>query len=1087
MSLRTIVTNVLRPASWLRIRHFAFYFFRRGPIASGLLPLLAVCSLFAVAANIAHGQTDSASLSGTIVDRQGGLVIGAQVTAVDTATGVRYVAKTNTAGVYDIPYIKPGHYRLLIEKEGFKQVDVRDVILNVQDSANQNFTLEVGGTSETVVVNAEALNINTTDGSISTVVDRQFAENLPLNGRTFQSLINLAPGVLLNAGSGTGLYAFGQFSVDGQRATSNYWTVDGVGANIGVSSNNVPGNGAAGGLGAFSVLGGTNSLVSVDALQEFRIQTSTYAPEFGRVPGGQISIVTRSGTNQFHGSAFDYLRNTVLDAEDWFASANGLPKAAERQNDFGGVLGGPIIKNRTFFFFSYEGLRLDLPGTAFTTVPDLAARTAAIPAMQPYLNAYPFPDGPEVSSVPGAAEFNATFSNPAKLDATSLRIDHALSNTLNLFGRYDYSPSHLAQRAAVGTGSSVNDVTRYVSLTQTGTVGATWTKSSQLVNETRFNFSSVAGSQTNQLDGFGGGASTPAATLFPSGVTYQNGFFDFLPLVGNDMALWEGKLAHNVQRQYNIVDTVSVQKRTHTLKFGVDYRRLSPLIDWPTYGLYPLFGDVMSAETGQPFITLQISWPHPTFLFRNIGLFSQDTWRVTSRLTVTYGLRWDVDFTPTTESGPSIPAVTGFSTTNLSSLALAPAGTALYSTKYGNVAPRLGIAYQVSQDPGWGLVLRGGFGVFYDLASSEVLNAGIYVYPFQNEMLSAGIPFPTPKQYAVEPPAVPPSATQGTLFGFDPNLSSPYTLQWSFSAEQSLGNAQTVKASYIGSDGRRLLTSEYVTNPNANYAEAGLVANASTSSYNALQIQFQRHLAAGLQTLASYTWSHSIDTASYGAYADGSLANVNANRGNSDFDIRNSFSLALTYNIPTLRKSAFTRAIFSGWSTENILQIRSASPVDIVDGHFTALTLTDTSIDVRPDVVPGQPLYLHGSQYPGGKALNPNAFIDPPTDPTTGLPTRQGDLGRNAARGFGLTQWDFAVHRSFPIHEGLNLQFRAEMFNVLNHPNFAPFNRTFGTDPYFGQSTAMFNQGAVGGSGELSAQYQLGGPRSIQLALKLSF
>src|SRR5207244_3682830 len=211
--------------------------------------------------------------------------------------------------------------------------------------------------------------------SVSTVVDRNFAENIPMNGRSFQTLIQLTPGVVLTP---TGGGDFGQFSVNGQRAASNYWMVDGVGANVGVANGaNGSGEGITGALPGLSVLGGTNSLVSVDALQEFRIQTSTYAPEFGRMPGGQISILTRSGTNQFHGTVFEYLRNDKLDANDWFANFTGVRKPPERQNDFGGTFSGPILKDKTFFFFSYEGLRLRLPQVALTTVPDLSARQSA--------------------------------------------------------------------------------------------------------------------------------------------------------------------------------------------------------------------------------------------------------------------------------------------------------------------------------------------------------------------------------------------------------------------------------------------------------------------------------------------------------------------------------------------------------------------------------------------------------------------------------------------------------------------------------------------------------------------------------------
>jgi hypothetical protein len=457
-------------------------------------------------------------------------------------------------------------------------------------------------------------------------------------------------------------------------------------------------------------------------------------------------------------------------------------------------------------------------------------------------------------------------------------------------------------------------------------------------------------------------------------------------------------------------------------------------------------------------------------------------------------LRWDVDFTPSTENNsPPIPALTGFSDTDVSNLALAPVGTSPYPTRFGNFAPRLGAAYQISQSPNWGLVFRGGFGVFYDLASTEVGNLNTYGYPWGVENIY-NIPFPTTPADAIIPPIIPPDATQGGLQGFDPHLNVPYVLEYSAAIEQSLGKTQTIKVSYVGSVGRRLLASEYINNPNANYLNATIVGTAGSSNYNGLQVQFQRRMAKGLQALGSYTWSHSIDDGSYGGYTDGTFANINANRGDSDYDIRNVFSGALTYDVPVLSQNAFAKAILGGWSTENIVQVHSAPPVNVVDGAYASLKLQNASVVVRPDVVPGQPLYLYGPAYPGGKALNPAAFTSPPTDPVTGLPTRQGDLSRNTLRAFGLTQWDFAVHRDFPIpvREGMKLQFRAEMFNVLNHPNFSVYDTNFGVDDAeFGKATQMLGQGLVPqgltGNGGLSPLYSLGGPRSIQLALKLFF
>jgi hypothetical protein len=395
-----------------------------------LLPLL----FFSFVAHFTWAQSETATLSGQVVDPSGLNITGAQVKLVDIDRDTAVSVSTNSTGLYTFPSVRPGRYRMEVVAPGFKVVNVTGVTVNVQDHLEQNFKLVVGSISESITVEGGASLVDTESATVSTVVDRNFAENLPMNGRSFQTLIELTPGVVLTA---TNPQDSGQFSVNGQRAASNYWMVDGVSANIGMGPG-APGNGTGGALGSFSVLGGTNSLVSVDALQEFRIQTSTYAPEFGRTPGGQISIVTRSGTNQFHGTLFDYLRNDVFDANNWFNGINILnvtpiPKPKERQNDFGGTFSGPIFKDRTFFFFSYEGLRLRSPQTTLTTVPDLLARQTAVAAMQPFLNAFPFdPKQPDLGN--GIAQFNASYSNPATLDAYSLRIDHKLTEKFNIFG-----------------------------------------------------------------------------------------------------------------------------------------------------------------------------------------------------------------------------------------------------------------------------------------------------------------------------------------------------------------------------------------------------------------------------------------------------------------------------------------------------------------------------------------------------------------------------------------------------------------------------------------------------------------------------
>lgn len=1009
---------------------------------------------------------------------------------------------------------------------GFKIINVTGLTVNVQDHLEQNFRLAVGAVSESVTVEGGAAQVNTESAAVSTVVDRQFAENLPMNGRSFQTLIYMTPGVVVVPSNS---YDTGQFTVNGQRASSNYWMVDGVSANVGASAvNPAGGDGSGGAHGAFSVLGGTSSLVSVDALQEFRIETSTYAPEFGRTPGAQISILTRSGTNQFHGDLFDYFRNEALDANNWFngyTNSPPLPKARERQNDFGGTFGGPIFKNRTFFFFSYEGQRLFLPVTTLTTVPDASftpggttnSRQNALPALQPYLNAFPLPNlnSPEIlcnpanvgcpsSGVSGSAALNASYSNPATLDAYSIRVDHRINDRLTVFGRYSNSPSSLSTRGPGGTGGNPLSVVEPATVSlQTITVGATSVLSSHVTNDLRFNYSRTHSWSYFYLDNFDG--AIPLSTYpFPSPLTLQDSDFDFgIPSLtqGNMNA---GASTSNFQRQINLVDSVTWQKGAHTLKLGVDFRRLSPVIGPAVYAQGVLFASVPSAETGQPYSVNTDSFQNSSMLLHNVGSFAQDTWRVFPRLTITYGLRWDIDFSPVAgNGGPPLPAVTGFNLNNLQTLQLAPAGTSVFHTSYGNLAPRLGVAYQLRQNPKWQTVLRGGFGVFNDLITSQVGNVFNYgAYPFGVfNYLPASTTFPLSTSEAVPPPITPPGNGSGEINAYDPNIKAPYTLQWNVAIEQSLGRQQTISASYVGAVGRRLLQTELFFGGASNFSEAELVGNAATSGYNALQIQFHRQLSSGLQALASYTWAHSIDDGSAGSIGLNSnlystAATSQQNRGPSDFDIRNTFSLGMTFDIPSPKINSFTRGILGGWAVENDLLARSAPPVDVEDATFYAFS-NETLADVRPNLVPGQPVYLYGqlciqgfgNLCPGGKGFNPNAYTNPPSDPTTGFPLSQGDVPRNFLRGFGATQWDCAIHRTFPVHEQIKLQFRAEMFNVINHPNFGPPSSEFGLGGFgLSQSTlAGFLNSANLGGGAFSPLYQIGGPRSIQLALKLEF
>jgi len=1070
------------------------------------VPALAACLLLIFSSSVLRAQSTSASLTGHVTDPSHAFVADAEISAISTATNFRYETITNTSGAYYLTNLPPGPYRLEIEKTGFKKLIKPDVTLHVQDGIEIDFEMALGSGSETVTVQSGAPLVNTESATVSTVVDRAFVEDIPLNGRSFQTLIMLTPGVVMTA---TLLLDQGQFSVNGQRRDANYFTVDGVSANFGVTGFFPLLQSGGGALPALTAWGGTNSLVSVDALQEFRIQTSSFAPEFGRTPGGQVSIVTRSGTNAFHGSLFEYFRNDVLDAKDWFANFHHLRKPAERQNDFGGVFGGPILKDKTFFFFSYEGLRLRQPVTQTTAVPDAASRQQAPAAMQPFLNAYPVANGAPLG--PGLAQFNASYSNPSSLNAYSIRLDHIINSKLSLFARYDYAPSDLDQRGAPFTLTALSTRNLGDSAVHTFTAGITQLIKPQLTNELRANYSNQRLANDYDLDDFGRAVPLPDSLLFPAGLSSKdNGFLFLISGVGE---YGKGKAATDEQRQINLIDNLSVTAGSHQLKFGIDYRWLAPFSSPFSYrpfvqflGVacppapsscagYALSGTVPGASTTAAFA--QPSTFHAVALLsQNFSFYGQDTWKITPRWTVTYGLRWDINPPLKGKNPASDPfAVTGVS--NPATIALAPRGTPLYDTTYGNVAPRVGLAWQLRQAANSATVLRAGFGMFYDLGQG-ILGGASGSFPFSASRNLSFVPFPLTPQNAA-PPVITTNPPAPNIIVADPHLKLPRTYQWNVALEQTLGSSQSLSFTYVGAIGRDLLRVANLfipQNVNPNFQSVSITDNTATSDYHALQLKFQRRLSRGLQALASYSLSHSIDIASTDSSAGnvntpGTVASPKLDRGNSDFDIRHSFTAGVTYDLPAPRPQKFVRAAFGGWSVDTFVLARSAPPFDVVRATSFA---AGVALAPRPDVITGVPLELFGPQYPGGKIFNSAAFTPAPKGQQGNL--QQGNFGRNVLRGFGATQVDVAFQRQFHFTERLGLRFRSEFFNIFNHPNFGPPNNILGnfltgvwTNPLFGHSTQTLasSLGSGGANGGFNPLYQIGGPRSIQLALKLQF
>jgi len=1022
--------------------------------------------LFAGTSIFVNPAPATAALAGTVVDDNDAVVSEASVLVKEISKGIEKDTKTNRIGLFTLSELPAGTYTVAVQHQGFATAEIRGVSLKVNDQLALKIHLKVGQIGETVTIYADS-SIVQRSPAVATTLNRQLVENLPLNGRSLQSAITLAPGVTVTKPT---FAEQGQFSVNGQRASANYFMVDGVSANIGVAAGAEGlGQSGAGSLPGLTALGSTHSLFSIDALQEFKILTSTFAPEFGRTPGAQVLVQTRSGTNQFRASVFEYFRSGALSANDWFANRGGLQKPDLRHHDFGGVFGGPIVKGKTFFFLSYEGLRLRLPRVATVAVPSMAARENAPAALRPFLNAFPLPNGQETTN--GLARFTASYTDEAFLHAASLRVDQKLGDKLLLFGRYSYSPSETETRG--GANTSLNTTLQMAFATQTLTIGATHSSSPRITHDFRINYSATVAGKYFELDGFGGSEPFESSLVFPPLSSELDSLYSFN--LGGNAAFSLGKDATNFQHQINLVDSLAIVSDSHQLKFGVDYRRLTPVYGRWRYKQSASFNGIEDALNGIASSVLIQTQDQVGMVFTDFSAYAQDTWKVSRRLTVTDGLRWEFNPPPKGRDGQPLYSVQGLN--DPSTLTLAPAGTSFYRITYHNFAPRIGLAYQLSDRPGRERVLRGGFGIFYDLGTGSLANASVS-FPYLRRKILSNVVYPLSLSL-IDPLPFSLVSPVGRIRAADPRLRLPFTMQWNVTIEQSLGSNRSFSASYVGAVGRRLLRLELLNNPNPDFAQVFVTTNGAASSYHAFQLQFQRRLSRNLQSHIAYTWSHSIDNASNDSIANppSMMIDPRLDRASSDFDVRHSFAGAITYNIPNPAFGTFVKQLLREWSVDGIITARSAAPVDV----FFQRDLGFGPFNFRPDLIPGVPIYLKNPTFPGGRAINREAFTVP-------QPARQGRLGRNALRGFGFAQLDLSLRRRFALTERVNLQFRTDIFNLCNRPNFGDPVSDLNSG-LFGRSTAMFGRslGSNVGSVGLNSIYQTGGPRTIQMSLKLQF
>lgn len=1012
--------------------------------------LLVMAFLFA---SCRPALAQNARLAGFVYDQHRDAVPGAVVSLVNEDTGAVRATTSDKAGAYSLVGMPPAKYRIEVTRAGFSVWRREGVVLEIQQEARLDVALEVAGPSETIAVEATASPLGTHDGSLGLVVDRRIVQNTPLAGRTFQALIELAPGVIYAPS------AAGTFSINGQRRDSNYFTIDGVSANFnifsGITGQASVGTGESPAVGA---TGGYNGLVSVDAIQEVRVQTSSFAPEYGRTPGGQISVVTRSGGNALHGSLAGIYRPDALQARDWYANYAGLPTSEFGQQIYAGTLGGPVIRNKVFYFGSYERTRLRNPIAVITDVPSLALRSIASPQIAPLLNAWAIPTGPELDAM--RSVYTVSYGRPTDEDSPTLRVDVQPSARLTVFGRYAHS-----QSTASFYGASLQTIARD---TDTATIGATWLPTSALVGEFRFNYSKATAASLltpSSMDG----AVPPSDAALPAFIDPARDLVQYsLP---SGYALTRGVFGDMRQQQMNVVGSLSYSRGAHQSKLGFDIRTLTPSVKSPDRSVSALFGSVADVVAGVASSVVYSNYHSGEATFRNLSVFVQDAWRLGRRLTATYGLRWDVN------PAPSLPGEQPFHaiyTNDISRLDLVESESSLWPTRYSNLAPRLGVSYALTEDAR--TTVSAGGGLFYDLGtqSSGNLLSGT-LFPFRRAYVASAVklPLPPPEPGRLDPVKLGDVPYGGTIYLVDPDMRTPRTTQWNVKVEREAGTGQLISVAYSGNRGSRLLTTQQYLNPNVRFTgTVNILRSTARSTYHALLVSYRRRTFGRAHMTASYTLSSARDNASTSASSAPDRP-LSEEWGPSEFDVRHNIVVATSFEGPQVQRRWL--AAVNGWGLDLFVRARSAFPLAIStgrDGLNTGLGSAE-----RPNLVPGQPIWLVDASVPAGQRLNRAAFALP----TVGA---QGDLERNSIRGLWAKQVDLSVRRSFAISR-LELQVRLDAYNVFNWPQHGQFVTALNSSR-FGLSQASLNsRGST--TQAASPQYSPGGSRTCDLQVRVSF
>jgi hypothetical protein len=1114
------------------------------------LVLLATTGLFA--------QTFRGTILGTVTDQSGAVLSGAKISVRNSATGLERTTQTSADGSYSIPELPLGTYQVTISQAGFQTSVTTNVVVDVATERRVDASLKPGQVSERIEVAGDELpQVDTTSAELGGTITEQTIENLPVNGRDYTKLIYLNPGV---AGSPDQISdspgSFGEFSMNGSRGRSNNYLLDGTDMNDGFR--NDPAINEAG------VFGDPATILPIDAVAELRV-LSNYEPEYGRNSGAVVNIVTKSGTNQWHGSLLEFWRSGQAGARNFF-NIDSTPKNPFLNNQFGGSLGGPIVKDKTFFYLNYEGQRESGAQGGLSCVPDPSviaglggatdAVSAAILARHPWPNpnvpgAYSDANGctdPVTGITTNNLATSTRFNN--RVDSLIAKLDHNFNTSNLITGRYYFGDSdqsfpfaQLAGGLLPGFNTTTPTRVQLVSLSYVKTVNA------NQINEARLGWNRFAEGFFPQDSGF-----DPSSIGLDTGVTSA---FDFgLPKisVGNFSVIGATNSVprSRVDANWHFIDNFSWKVGKHDFKFGYEFRRTTiQLIQDNTFRGKLSFDDLSTFLQGTPSsgkIALGNTLRHTAE--NSHGFYIQDSFRWTSRLTLNYGMRWDY-FGVVHEQNNLFYQLSAAGGGSLSQVGSAGGPGSLYQPDYNNFAPRFGFAYDVT---GKGrTVVRGGWGLFYDAFSQDIFlghipyncafcpgpayagtgPAAISFAGLSGNTLSSGPVFAAPSPLS-------------DFFGVDPNIRTPYVQNFNLNVQQQVSSRVMLQIGYVGSKGTKLFRFRDINQPSqaqiTAYDTSAAQCNGATlpncpiagfdgpdgnnfnvprtafpnlfyvnqeestasSIYHALQTSLRISQWHGLSSQANFVWSHSIDNASdledfipNAAQPNNSLA-PQAERGNSNFDIRRRFTWNFGYEFPKIGGSL--AKLKNGWGIDGTASLQDGQPFTLnynfegdYSGSGEGFDRPDVTGAIRYGSAPFNFLDLGSFQVPC--TFGNTTAISGSGDSNCLAGTRHfGNLGRNTLVGPSFKEFNFGISKNTPITERVNLQIRADFFNLFNHPNFAnPELPNFIADPATnglnaaGRGVGNLALTATGDVGIGNPFLGGGGPRGVQFAAKFTF